>query len=184
MKLPKSVQQAIPIQRLWQDGTFQFGSKFSQSVRFSDINYAIASKSDKTQMFLGYSELLNALDTGAATKITIHNRRIEPPGLRPNHVAAHAAGSAGRLPSGIQPDAPGQGHRPDQQRGTGAIHHPARRIERTTRRPGAFSAVPSVTSPATCPTWAPAVSCWMPESACGCSTTSTVPARNPSFSST
>ena len=59
MKLPKSVQQAIPIQRIWQDGTFQFGSKFSQTVRFSDINYAIASKADKTQMFLGYSELLN-----------------------------------------------------------------------------------------------------------------------------
>ena len=38
MKLPKSVQQAIPIQRLWQDGTFQYGSKFSQTVRFSDIN--------------------------------------------------------------------------------------------------------------------------------------------------
>ena len=48
----------------------------SQTVRFSDINYAIASKADKTQMFLGYSELLNALDTGAATKITIHNRRM------------------------------------------------------------------------------------------------------------
>ena len=76
MKLPKSVQQTIPIQRLWQDGTFQFGSKFSQTLRFSDINYAIASKADKTQMFLGYSELLNALDTGAATKITIHNRRM------------------------------------------------------------------------------------------------------------
>ena len=76
MKLPKSVQQAIPIQRICQDGTFQFGSKFSQTVRFSDINYAIASKADKTQMFLGYSELLNALDTGAATKITIHNRRM------------------------------------------------------------------------------------------------------------
>ena len=47
MKLPKSVQQAIPIQRIWQDGTFQFGSKFSQTVRFSDINYAIASKADR-----------------------------------------------------------------------------------------------------------------------------------------
>ena len=41
MKLPKSVQQAIPIQRIWQDGTFQFGSKFSQTVRFSDINYCV-----------------------------------------------------------------------------------------------------------------------------------------------
>lgn len=78
MKVPKSVQDAIPIQRIWGDGdgVFQFGTKFSKTIRFSDINYAIASKEDKTQMFLGYSELLNALDTGATTKLTIHNRRI------------------------------------------------------------------------------------------------------------
>ena len=38
--LPKSVQDAIPIRRLWPDGVFQFGSKFSKTIRFSDINYA------------------------------------------------------------------------------------------------------------------------------------------------
>ncbi|EOS66266.1 VirB4-like conjugal transfer ATPase, CD1110 family [Oscillibacter sp. 1-3] len=74
--LPKSVQDAIPIRRLWPDGIFQFGSKFSKTIRFSDINYAIASKEDKTSMFLGYSELLNALDTGSTTKITINNKRL------------------------------------------------------------------------------------------------------------
>ncbi len=74
--LPKSVQDAIPIRRIWPDGIFQFGSKFSKTIRFSDINYAIASKEDKTSMFLGYSELLNALDTGSTTKITINNKRL------------------------------------------------------------------------------------------------------------
>ena len=74
--LPKSVQDAIPIRRLWPDGIFQFGSKFSKTIRFSDVNYAIASKEDKTSMFLGYSELLNALDTGSTTKITINNKRL------------------------------------------------------------------------------------------------------------
>ncbi len=74
--LPKSVQDAIPIRRLWPDGIFQFGSKFSKTIRFTDINYAIASKEDKTSMFLGYSELLNALDTGSTTKITINNKRL------------------------------------------------------------------------------------------------------------
>ncbi len=53
-KIPKSVQDAIPIQRIWGDGIFQFGTKFSKTIRFSDINYAIASKEDKTQLFLGY----------------------------------------------------------------------------------------------------------------------------------
>ena len=74
--VPKSVQDAIPIRRIWPDGVFQFGSKFSKCIRFSDINYAIASKEDKTAMFLNYSELLNALDTGSTTKITINNKRL------------------------------------------------------------------------------------------------------------
>ncbi len=74
--VPRSVQDTIPIRRIWPDGIFQFGSKFSKCIRFSDINYAIASKEDKTAMFLNYSELLNALDTGSTTKITINNKRI------------------------------------------------------------------------------------------------------------
>ena len=75
-KVPRSVQDTIPIRRLWPDGVFQFGSKYSKTLRFSDINYAIASKEDKTAMFLSYSELLNALDTGSTTKITINNKRL------------------------------------------------------------------------------------------------------------
>ena len=75
-KIPKSVQQAIPIQRIWPDGIFQSGRLFSKSFRFTDINYSIASKEDKTEMFLDYSELLNALDSGASAKLTINNRRI------------------------------------------------------------------------------------------------------------
>ena len=74
--IPKSVQQAIPIQRIWPDGIFQSGRLFSKSFRFTDINYSIASKEDKTEMFLDYSELLNALDSGASAKLTINNRRI------------------------------------------------------------------------------------------------------------
>lgn len=60
--VPKSAQQALPIKRIWPDGIFQVGNKYSKSFRFSDINYAIASKEDKTEMFLDYSDLLNALD--------------------------------------------------------------------------------------------------------------------------
>ena len=75
--VPKSVQDIIPIRRIWPDGVFQFGSKYSKTLRFSDINYAIASNEDKTAMFLSYSELLNALDTGSTTKITINNKRLD-----------------------------------------------------------------------------------------------------------
>ena len=75
-KIPRSVQDVIPIQRIFADGIFQFGTKYSRTLRFSDINYAIASKEDKTAMFLGYSELLNALDSGSTTKLTICNKQV------------------------------------------------------------------------------------------------------------
>jgi len=52
------------------------GSRFSKTFSFTDINYSIASKDDKTAMFLDYSELLNALNSGASAEIIIHNRRI------------------------------------------------------------------------------------------------------------
>ena len=76
-KVPRSVQDAIPIRRIWPDGIFQVGNRYSKSYSFTDINYAIADKEDKTAMFLDYSELLNALDSGAYAKITINNRRID-----------------------------------------------------------------------------------------------------------
>ena len=75
-RIPRSVQDAIPIRRIFADGIFQVGNQYSKTWSFTDINYAIASKEDKTSMFLDSSELLNALDSGASAKITIYNRRI------------------------------------------------------------------------------------------------------------
>ncbi|MGG1599081.1 VirB4-like conjugal transfer ATPase, CD1110 family [Paenibacillus naphthalenovorans] len=74
--IPKGVQQVIPIRAIWPDGIFFVGNKFSKSYRFEDMNYAVASREDKEAMFLAYCELLNSLDSGATTKITIHNRRL------------------------------------------------------------------------------------------------------------
>ena len=74
--VPRKVQDVIPMRRIWKDGIFQVGSRFSKTYQFSDINYLVASREDKEQMFLAYSELLNSLDSGATTKITINNRRL------------------------------------------------------------------------------------------------------------
>ncbi len=75
--VPKSVQQAIPISCIWEDGIFLVGrNKYARTFKFTDINYAVASREDKEAMFLEYSELLNSFDSGATTKITIANRRL------------------------------------------------------------------------------------------------------------
>mgnify|MGYP000571175460 FL=1 len=75
-KVPRKVRDTIPIKRIWEDGIFLVGSKYSKTYRFSDINYLVASREDKESMFLAYSELLNSLDAGATTKITINNRAL------------------------------------------------------------------------------------------------------------
>jgi len=76
-KVPKSVQDTIPIEKIWEDGIFLVGkNKYSKTFLFTDINYTVADKSDKEEMFLKYSDLLNSLDTGTTTKITISNRKI------------------------------------------------------------------------------------------------------------
>ena len=75
--VPKSVQAVIPLKTMWEDGIFLVGrNKYAKTFKFEDINYAVASREDKEAMFLEYSELLNALDSGATTKITINNRRL------------------------------------------------------------------------------------------------------------
>ena len=74
-RVPRRVQDVIPIQAVWPDGIFKVGNKFSKTYRFSDINYMVASREDKEGMFLTYSELLNSLDSTATTKLTICNHR-------------------------------------------------------------------------------------------------------------
>lgn len=75
--VPKSVQDIVPIKTIWNDGIFEVQkNKYTKCYRFVDINYAVASHEDKESMFLDYSDVLNSLDNGATTKITISNRRI------------------------------------------------------------------------------------------------------------
>ena len=76
-KVPRKVQDVIPIRRIWPDGIFLVGNKFVKSWKFNDINYLVASREDKERMFLTYSELLNSLDSGATTKITVNNHHLK-----------------------------------------------------------------------------------------------------------
>ena len=75
--VPRSVQQTIPIQRIWQDGLFYSGSRYSQAWRFSDINYLLSGRAEKEQKFHIYSALLNAQKSGCYAQITICNHSLD-----------------------------------------------------------------------------------------------------------
>lgn len=58
--IPTTVEQAIPIRDVCEDGIFLVGRNlWSKTFRFTDVNYATASKEDKEGMFFAYSEILN-----------------------------------------------------------------------------------------------------------------------------
>ena len=76
-KIPRRVQEVIPIKVIYPDGIFLVRKNvYSKTFKFTDINYAVASREDKEALFLEYSELLNSLDSGATTKLTINNHRL------------------------------------------------------------------------------------------------------------
>ena len=75
-KIPKTVQQSIPIDVIYKDGIIQSGRTFSKMWRFSDINYEVASNAEQEEMFLAHSAILNGLPTDAVAKISIFNRQL------------------------------------------------------------------------------------------------------------
>ena len=62
--VPKGVQDCIPITAIYDDGIFRVGKdKYSKSFKFTDINFAVASREDKERCSLNipsFSTLLTA----------------------------------------------------------------------------------------------------------------------------
>ena len=74
--IPRSVQQSIPIKRIYKDGIFEVSGKFSKTWRFFDVNYKVASLEKQMELFMAYCAFLNSLPVSAAAKITLFNRRL------------------------------------------------------------------------------------------------------------
>lgn len=75
-RVPKRVQDVIPIKRMWNDGIFLAGNRYAKTFKFTDINYMVASQDAQKKLFLSYAALINSLDCSATTKITVNNRLL------------------------------------------------------------------------------------------------------------
>ena len=78
LKIPRSVQQIIPIKRIYPDGMWAVGKKHSRTWKLTDINYIAASPEAQRSIFTAYCAALNTLPTDATAKITIVNHRLNP----------------------------------------------------------------------------------------------------------
>lgn len=83
-RVPRTVQDFIPINSIYPNGIFRSGNSYTKSFRFDDINYQALGSEDKKDKFLSYCKLLNSFDTEAVTKLTINNRRLNAAEFRKN----------------------------------------------------------------------------------------------------
>ena len=75
-KIPKRVQDYIPVDEIYDDGIFRKGNIYSMCYLFTDINYHSAPEEEKESMFLKYKAILHSLDTEADAQITINNHKM------------------------------------------------------------------------------------------------------------
>ena len=78
VKVPRSVQQSIPIKRIYTNGIWEVGNKHSRSWKLTDVNYIAASQETRESIFSAYCGALNSMPTDATAKITIVNHRLNP----------------------------------------------------------------------------------------------------------
>ena len=80
---PRSVQKAIPILELYEDGIFLHpNSVYSAVFKFTDVNYSVVGEEEKERIFNGYADLIKVFPKDASVKITINNRKINLNDLR------------------------------------------------------------------------------------------------------
>ena len=83
-KVPRSVQQSIPIDRIYEDGTWRCGNVYSQMWTMTDINFTMSSEEDKA----GILDLLGKVYMGVPAdcwlKICIVSQRMDEKSFREN----------------------------------------------------------------------------------------------------
>lgn len=75
-KIPKTAQETIPIERIYVDGIWQVGNRYSKTWAFSDINFQALDEEEKNNILLTYSAILKSLPDETQTKISLVNKKM------------------------------------------------------------------------------------------------------------
>ena len=77
-RAPRSVQESIPVRKIYRDGVWLCGGRYSKMWRFQDVNYAVASEADQSEILMRYCSVINAWPDDAYLQVLTNNRRIDP----------------------------------------------------------------------------------------------------------
>ena len=72
--IPRTAQQSIPFDRMFQDGICRIGADYyTKTIQFQDINYQLAQNDDKTSIFEGWCDFLNYFDSSIHLQFSFLN---------------------------------------------------------------------------------------------------------------
>ena len=72
--IPRTAQQSIPFERMFQDGICRSGKDYySETIQFQDINYQLAQQEDKTAIFDEWCGFLNFFDSSVHFELSFMN---------------------------------------------------------------------------------------------------------------
>ena len=73
-RIPKTAQESIPFERMFQDGICRTGrNHYSKTIQFEDINYQLAQQEDKTEIFEEWCSFLNFFDSSVDAQLSFVN---------------------------------------------------------------------------------------------------------------
>ncbi len=75
-KIPRTIQEAIPLDAIELGGVARRGRIYSQTFRFSDINYSMLDENEKREVFRNYCSLLNSMNPDSLSQITLVNHKV------------------------------------------------------------------------------------------------------------
>ena len=71
---PRTAQQTIPFDRMFQDGICRVGlDYYTKTIQFQDINYQLAQQDDKTEIFEEWCSFLNFFDSSVSFQLSFMN---------------------------------------------------------------------------------------------------------------
>lgn len=72
--VPRTAQESIPFERMFQNGICRVGSDYyTKTIQFQDINYQLALQEDKTEIFEEWCSFLNFFDSSVHFELSFMN---------------------------------------------------------------------------------------------------------------
>ncbi len=72
--IPRTTQQSIPFDRMFQDGICRVGADYyTKTIQFQDINYQLAQQEDQTEIFEEWCSFLNFFDSSVHFELSFMN---------------------------------------------------------------------------------------------------------------